>query len=374
MYIHDNVYELGYFEESMYNFPIAIDGRIVFGMDYRLYKHILQWNNSNGYYTLDNDFNNHKSFSKYMKLYPVNTVYNLSKLNLDEFSIPEIKKDSIFNDFNFTIGLEFETSAGNIPWIDLHENALVPLYDGSITGHEYVTLPLKHNQFSIIKKYLELLEFYTDYDNNCSIHIHFGGFPINIESIKKLVFYWKSFQYMLLDYIPVYSYSVEMYKSNGKAYNKPLNITNLSRWIRNTTGNIVNNDSDLYLPNQYDKNEERKWNVEGRYFNMNIMHLIAGEEHKTVEFRFIRPTYHYDELKTYILVLGGFLQWVIRDNGEINSIPQMIKEIYPEDTSKIILHNLMVFKHLTKMQINHRDYGGLDDYKKDLFFKHNPLC
>lgn len=343
-------------------------------MDYRLYKNDLKWNNNNGYYTFKDDWNNYKSSSKYMRHYPVDTVYNLSKLDLGEFSIPNVKEDIIFNNFNFTIGLEFETSTGNIPWIDLHENALVPLYDGSITGHEYVTLPLKHNQFSIIKKYLELLKFYTDYDKNCSIHIHFGGFPINIESIKRLVFYWKSFQYMLLDYIPVFSYNVEMYKSNGKAYNKPLNITDLLRWIRNTTGNIVYNDTDLYLPNQYDKNEERKWNVEGRYFNMNIMHLIAGEEHKTVEFRFIRPTYHYDELKTYILVLGGFLQWVIRDNGKIQSIPQMIEEIYPEDISKIILHNLVVFKHLTKMQINHRDYGGLDDHKKNLFFKYNPLC
>lgn len=343
-------------------------------MDYRYCKNKLFWSNSKGCYLFTDDGNNDKLFSKYMRNYPVNTVYNLSKLNIDSFKIPDVEPEPIYNNFNFTIGLEFETSAGNIPWIDLHQNALVPLYDGSITGHEYVTLPLSSYQIPIIKKYLKLLQYYTNYNADCSIHIHFGGFPINIESIKRLVICWKSFQYMLLDYIPAYSYSVEMYKSNGKAYNKTLNITDLLRWIRNTTGNIINDDLDLYLPNQYDKNEERKWNVEGRYFNMNIMHLIAGEEHKTVEFRFIRPTYHYDELKTYILVLGGFLQWVIRDNGKIQSIPQMIKEIYPEYISKIILHNLMVFKHLTKMQINHGDYGGLDDYKKNLFLKYNSLC
>ena len=64
----------------------------------------------------------------------------------------------------------------------------------------------------------------------------------------------------------------------------------------------------------------------------------------------------------------------MRDNGRINSIPQMIQEIYSPEISKVVLHNLSVFKHLTKMQVNHMDFAGLNDYKKDLFLKHNPLC
>lgn len=374
VYIHDNIYELGYFEKSMYNFPVSIEERIIHGMDYRLFKDIIKWNNHNGYYTFEGDWNNSKDFSKYMRNYPVEIVYNLSKLDLDEFSIPEIDEDSIYKELNFTIGLEFETSTGNIPWADLHENALIPLYDGSITGHEYVTLPLTSKQYPLIKKYVELLKYYTSYNKDCSIHIHFGGFPINMEYIDRLVKCWDYFQNMLLEYIPKYSYQVERYKSNGKAYNKPLSIRDLRRFIYHATGNIINSDYDLYLPNEYDRTEDRKWNVTGRYYNMNIMHLVSGKEHKTVEFRFIRPTYHYDEIKTYILVLGGFLKWVMMDNGKIKSIPQMVQEIYSPEISKVILHNLNVFKHLTKMQINHLDFAGLSDYKKDLFLKHNPLC
>ena len=75
----------------MYNFPIVINNKITLGMDYRFYKNKLKWNNNNGYYTLEDDWNNDKSFSKYIRTYPVDTVYNLSKLNLDEFSIPDIK-------------------------------------------------------------------------------------------------------------------------------------------------------------------------------------------------------------------------------------------------------------------------------------------
>lgn len=358
----------------MYNFPVSIEERITLGMDYRLFKDTIRWNNHNGYYTFEGDWNNSKDFSKYMRNYPVEIVYNLSKLDLNEFSIPEVNEDPIYKELNFTIGLEFETSVGNIPWADLHENALIPLYDGSITGHEYVTLPLIPKQYPLIKKYIELLKYYTGYNKDCSIHIHFGGFPINMECIDRLVKCWDYFQNMLLEYIPKYSYQVERYKSNGKAYNKPLSIRDLRRFIYQATGNIIESDSDLYLPNEYDRTEERKWNVAGRYYNMNIMHLVSGEDHKTVEFRFIRPTYHYDEIKTYILVLGGFLKWVMRDNGKIKSIPQMIQEVYSPEISKVILHNLNVFKHLTKMQVNHMDFAGLSDYKKDLFLKHNPLC
>jgi hypothetical protein len=64
----------------------------------------------------------------------------------------------------------------------------------------------------------------------------------------------------------------------------------------------------------------------------------------------------------------------MKDNGKIKSIPQMIQEMYSPEISKVILHNLNVFKHLTKMQVNHMDFAGLSDYKKDLFLKYSPLC
>ena len=80
----------------------------------------------------------------------------------------------------------------------------------------------------IVKQYDKTLE-----DLNISkikyiiLHIHFGGFPINYQAIEKLVKTWRYFQYDLLKYIPEWSYEVEKYKDNNKAYNKPLNISNL---------------------------------------------------------------------------------------------------------------------------------------------------
>ena len=87
---------------------------------------------------------------------------------------------------------------------------------------------------------------------------------------------WSNFQNELLQYLPLWSYSVENYKDNHKSYNKKLSIRDLRSFIYRTTRNEITSDADLYLPNQYDEDEERKWNVEGRYYNMNIMHLVSG--------------------------------------------------------------------------------------------------
>lgn len=334
----------------------------------------MYFKNSNGNYTLSaNDANNIKEYSKYTNCYPIQRKYNLSKLNTSKIKIPKVKTETIYTKLPFTIGLEFETNRGNIPWIDCLENALIPLYDGSITGHEYVTKPLVMEQAPLIHKYCELLQQYTCYDNECSLHIHFGGIDPEYNVIEKLCQTWIIFQDLLLQYIPKYSYQVEIYKKNGKDYNKPLVIRDLDTFYRKTTGNIYHDDEDFYLNNQYDQDEERKWNVAGRYYNMNIMHLISGQNHKTVEFRFLRPTYHYNEIKTYILLLGAYLNWVKNSDEDVPTIENVISFTFDENESKLIMQNLNILKLLTKIQINHRDYGGLNDYIKNTVFDYNKL-
>lgn len=343
-------------------------------LDYNKIEVPLYWHNPSGCYVLNSgDASDSKQISRYTDTYPIPHRYNLSKINTSKFEIPKVEFDNIFNVLPFTIGLEFETSTGNVPWHLLHKNALIPLYDGSITGHEYVTLPLQMSQVPIIKEYLDILKEYTTYDVSCSVHIHFGGFPIKIESIEYLCKCWAKFQNILLDYIPQYSYKVELYKPNEKAYNKPLNIRDFHSFCYKTTRNFIETDDDLYLTNKYDEDENRKWNVQGRYYNMNIMHLISGEDHKTVEFRFMRPTYHYEELKTYILVLGAFLKWVMYADNQRLTMENVINFVYSNEDADLVFHNLKVFKHLTKTQINNNDNAGLNDSLKNYVFDLMPL-
>lgn len=371
VYINDTYVEFGYFELLPFNVPLLYNDRLYYVQQVGCIRCPIYWSNSQGCYVLDKNLgDNTKLASKYIFNYPIKRSYNFSKLNLKQRGVltkPDPDYESIKQ---FTLGLEYETSSGNAPWLTLQDANLVPLYDGSITGHEYVTFPLVYEEFSIIRNHLNILKYYTDFDKNCSLHVHFGNFPIHQETIERLVKFWRHFQWDLAKYLPYWSYAVENYKSNGKAYNKPLLIRSLVSFYEKYTGNQFEDNDSFYLPNTYDANEIRKWEVQGRYYNMNIMHLISGKEHKTVEFRFLSPTTNYDEIKWYILVLGAFLRYVIESNAKIYkgiSVQKVITYVFPKDLSdKLLLEGKKLY-NLHKIQINSKDFSGTNRYLKDLY-------
>lgn len=372
VYIDNNYVEFGYFENSPVNIPILYQSRS-FYLDKKEHSLLpLYWRNSSGCYTVDPKLqDNIITRSKDNFFYPIPRCYNFCKLSLKPKSV-KVFREVEFQYLNpLTFGLEYETSAGNIPWLDCLDLNLVPLYDGSINGHEYVTFPLTYKNLPIVNQHLQLLKRYTKYDKNCSLHIHFGGFPIVYDKIDALCKYWHTFQYIIEKYIPYYSYSVELYKDNGKAYNKVWHLEDdLKTFYEDYTGNQYTDDNSFYKPNAYDKLEERKWEVSGRYYNMNIMHLIAGKKTKTVEFRFLRPTTNYSEIKWYILVLGAFLMYVIRTDEKCYdkiTINKVLECIYPENIVANIQEEGMKLYHLRKIQITNGDLPGINNKLKDVY-------
>lgn len=372
VYIDDKYVEYGYFDYEPLNIPIAYNGELMYLDRKEHCKKPLYWCNSTGCYTINlKEANNIITDSKHTFYYPIEKCYNFSKLDLKAKDI-KLVPDVEFNHIKlFTFGLEYETCAGNIPWLDCLDTNLVPLYDGSINGHEYVTFPLTYLDLSIIKQHLKLLERYTYNDKNCSLHIHFGGFPVTYNKIEALCKYWNYFQHEIDKYIPCWSYYVERYKNNGKAYNKPWStIRSLATYYEKYTGNNYVDDNSFFCPNQYDINEERKWEVSGRYYNMNIMHLISGNAHKTVEFRFLRPTTNYSEIKWYILVLSAFLIYVMKtEGGKYNQITldKVLTSAYPKNiVSKLKTEGGKLY-HLRKVQMTNSDYSGTNEGLKRIY-------
>lgn len=367
VYICKNYIEFGYFKSSPDNVPILHEHTVLFLDNINNCIVPIYWNNAKGVYVLNStESNNIIIDSKQNFFYPIKRCYNFSKLDL----IPRPYADNIDKEFlflkGFTFGLEYETSGGNIPWLDCLKYNLVPLYDGSIRGHEYVTFPLQYNELSVIQKHLRILECYTVYDKDCSLHIHIGGFPITYDKIEALCKSWNHFQKVLGLYIPEWSYYVERYKSNGKAYNKVFpKILKLNSFYEKFTGNVYIDEKSFLLDNKHDMYEERKWEVHGRYFNMNIMHLISGKEHKTVEFRFLRPTTNYYEIKWYLLVLAAFVKYV-KDVDNIKygnlSLENILYHTYSENITHKLLEEGEKLYQFHKHQINYRDYAGLDKH------------
>lgn len=365
--LNSDYVEYGYFTCNVNSILIEESGEIQWLCDCHDCNIELYYRNDIGAYsTASYNANNIKRISKSIWPYPIQKYYNFSKLNLQK---PEIKVSSDFENlkFNFTVGLEYETNRGNIPWLICLQHGLVPLYDGSITGHEYVTFPLQFKELGIIEQHLSVLNHFTTYDKNCSLHVHFGNFPISYDDIQRLVEMWKTFQFDLLNYLPPWSYEVENYKDNNKAYNKPLTISNLKQFYHLTTGNNFIGEDCFYECNQFDCAELRKWEVRGRYYNMNIMHLISGASHKTVEFRFLRPTNNYLEVKWYILILSAFLQIVINsENPVIITVSELIDIIY-KDPIRSWLHEFgSKLYALHKMQLSNNDCAGINDNLKNI--------
>ena len=375
IYIDQNYIEFGYFDITADCLPIVFEGTIKWLINKENCKLPLYWRNDCGAYTTDKGYeNNIKRQSKLCWHYPIDKVYNFSKLKLKPPKY-DVKEDIDFKTVsNFTIGVEYETQAGNIPWLTLRDLGLVPLYDGSINGHEYVTHPLTWKQLPIITQHLAALSKYTEFDKNCSLHIHFGNFPVTFNKIDNLVKCWKNFQFDLLRYIPSFSYRVEHYKDNGKAYNKPLLVDNLIEFYENTTGNEFENDDSFYWSNKFDEDEYRKWEVFGRYHNLNIMHLISGHKHKTVEFRFLHPTYNYVEIKWFIIIFGCFLQYII-DNDEVDidlTVDKLISNLEQSLKSKMT-YNSTILCHLSKFQTTCRDAFGINETVKEIYLRKFPL-
>lgn len=106
----------------------------------------------------------HKFIDNYDKLeVPITNTY------IDKYA-KELK--------DYTFGLEFETTAGLITSRLLNNSGLIPLRDGSISGIEYVTVPISGAKgLQTVINDCKMLSERTKYDNSCSLHLHIGNIP-----------------------------------------------------------------------------------------------------------------------------------------------------------------------------------------------------
>ena len=114
------------------------------------------------------------------------------------------------------------------------------------------------------------------------------------------------------------------------------------------------------------------------YFNCNFINMLCYNSAKTVEFRFLTPTYSYEKLTTFLFVFNGILKYSealykkyknlsdstiynkINDlylKGELD-IPNIFKEVYSSETVNWLSNNLTKLSWLKTTQENAGDYCG----------------
>lgn len=356
---------------------------LVYGVDYDTLKDHLVFNYTDGYFHVKflNEVPFIDSITKKPGVYPYNfnkeyeAVRHFDLFNGNQVCVnPEEFIGSSY--LRYTFGLEFETSIGAVPENFCFRDGLIPLRDGSISGAEYSTVILKNNVgVSLLKQQLETLKKYTEFNKECALHIHFGGYPIQETYIYALYFVCRLLEGYLTTYTNRFVFHTGRYKKTGKDYCNPLQyFENFSEMYSSYAG--VPYENSLFAPHPADVEHARKWNIAARYKWVNLVNMMFYEKPKTVEFRFLRPTYNFTKIYTWILVLNGILRYAellaskvkstigddyehfIENNSYPTSLPEIINKVYPSEIANILQCRLIELRAISRMQNYNEDYIG----------------
>ena len=224
-----------------------------------------------------------------------------------------------FGDFSF--GLEFETSAGNIRENDCFKYGLIPLKDGSIKGHEFTSIPMQGKEgFSLLLNQIDILSKNTSFDKECSLHVHFGNFPIRKDNIFALYKLLHRIQDDIALMFPKFIFQTEKYKASQKNYcNKLERYDKFEDLYTFLSGNTRRYENSLTNKHPLDENNDHKWQVSPRYMWVNLINTCFKKVGKTVEFRIHTPTINREKIINWLFLCSAILQFSIKHKDKILS-------------------------------------------------------
>ncbi len=277
---------------------------------------------------------------------------------------------------DLTFGLEFETTKGFIPKRILNNYGLIPLRDGSISGIEYVTVPMSGEKgLQAVCDITKVLKERTEYDDKtCSLHLHLGNLPRTKEFILAFFKTGMMIQNEVFSMFPLYKkYN---YRIKNKNYSAPLPtfeiLSGLDRII--TKDNIdqnfntvyrylsmgqsfesVGNSLDNVVSHPADPNGNQKWNIRPRYLIYNMIPLLFGNK-QTIEFRIHTPTYEVNKIMPFILMNALVVNFVIKNQDNILSNPN-----FSNGFGLIDILRTQIYSYKSKVQ----NLDLLQDYMTD---------
>lgn len=399
--VKEGIFELGY---CSYDDPNLVSCKLGFN---NLYIHYILLNDSTKEY-----FKYSNYFGKYVYKHSVNSKeYRTVFTRLGRGDFPyEINREyeavKCFNAFDgkqrilhqqefplsnylkYTFGVEFETYSGYIPEHICYRDGLIPLRDGSLDGGiEYSTIVLEgNNGLNLLNQQIDTLKEYTLFNKECSLHFHFGNFPVTDKHIWSLYLVWKSVIQSLNPILPNYTFNTAYYKNSEKDYCKPLpdfaTFNELYDFF--TTQKYFGN---LYQPHPKDPNQRAKWNVSGRYYCVNFINMLCYKSPKTVEFRFLRPTYNKHKIMFWLYIFNAILSTAERVANKCNNFTEINQMIfksdyslfsilfstYPQDLADILINDYYTLEQVVSIQKDLGDNIGMRIDVEDNLFNPNYL-
>ena len=239
----------------------------------------------------------------------------------------------------FTFGAEFETSTGFIPEKYCYKYGVMPLRDGSIGGYEYTTIPLCADKgVATLRNLCNVLTKRTNINNNCSFHLHIGGYERTSDSIVALYKLILQIQDELFLMFPAYQQDKPRWLGTSKNYCKKLPELNF-------TGNVEEDLNEIFMfltapemdgheinweeakeisskwnLNTYkhplDPSGNQKWNIKSRYYHINLVPFIFSKKH-TVEFRLHTPTTNFTKVINWLFICTAILKFAKFNQQEL---------------------------------------------------------
>lgn len=302
------------------------------------------------------------------------------KLFKDKQSVVKENNFELSKYLKYTFGIEYETSEGYIPEDLCFRDGLIPLRDGSISGLEYSTVVMNGKTgLDLVHQQVKTLSKYTFFNKECSLHMHFGGYPIDpmaIWTVYRVCYY---LQDEAEEFLPKYTYRTSCYKKSGKDYcNKLGNYKTFGELYQRFAEQKFMGSLEQPHPNDCERNH--KWDCHSRYVCVNFLNMLCYESAKTIEFRFLRPTANFKKIYYWIAIFNAVLKYSEKlyersdktEKGIMSliyeenvSFPTVLYTVYPESFAKKVLDFIDLLYIAVKNQTVNEDYIGRDTFLED---------
>lgn len=401
--INDNYIEYGYYPTSFNGFLLILfnyskdiqheECDVVCLVDNEENRKYLEFSNLSGYYFIKRQFSKELAF-RHMHLkgrgsfpYSFRKYYEaLESFNLfnGKQVVLQNKQYNLSKYLKYTFGIEFETSCGYLPEDICFRDGLIPLRDGSIGGLEYSTVVMNgNNGLNLLKQQTDSLTKHTYFNKECALHMHFGGYPVNEKAIFTLYCVCVYLEQHLSRYIPRYSFKTSMYKKTEKDYCNELPRVESFKMLYEHIANQKYQGS-LIEPHPNDVERNHKWDCHSRYVWCNLLNMVCFDKCKTVEFRFLRPTFNFNKIYLWIAIFNGILLFAEKKYKKVENdsdlaianyirrsfrnIDDIINEVYPKEFADNVIFGLNKLEISVMNQSNNEDYCGKDTFFDDELF------
>lgn len=273
------------------------------------------------------------------KLYSYDEVVNAFETTPEDYEMsPFLQNIAQSIDPELTFGLEYETSAGYILPSILRKLDFYPVYDGSITGHEFISSPIKIAQFGRVEQFCKYLDERTRINALCSFHIHVSGMNLSMKEKVALYTLVTKIQDNLLQVVPPYKSDPKFFANKLTHGEVKDHCAPLPRWvwqqqpIINLThaygelfkyfGSFIGVHPNRALDKEYIanlKSEIRcisKWNQKTRYHNFNFINLILLDEDR-FEFRLAEPVKTIEDTMFWVLFVQALINYTKKYSEKI---------------------------------------------------------